>query len=248
VSRSVPYRSAMAPDPGATGAVAYAARPAVRPCCPSITRVPSARFTEAGTARTSRNTLHNQQPTTDNQRRPPWLSIKTRPSYYPDRSCDPSRTAATVAGALAVVVGAWGGIAPYVGNALHYSADGSATWVWNLQHGLLSLLPGAIAVIAGALLIISAWVRREEASALHTFGLAVATALLGLSAVWFLIGSSVWPIYFTSRVLVSASPVRNFANLGGTYVAEGFILAVLAGVAGTWAVRSLSGRSDQGLR
>ena len=180
--------------------------------------------------------------------RPELRSIPdVRNGTYP-QSYLPRRLAATVAGALAVVVGAWGGIAPYVGHALHYSADGSATWVWNLQHGLLSLLPGAIAVIAGALLIISAWVRREEASALHTFGLAVATALLGLSAVWFLIGSSVWPIYFTSRVLVSASPVRNFANLGGTYVAEGFILAVLAGVAGTWAVRSLSGRSDQVLR
>jgi len=160
----------------------------------------------------------------------------------------PRRLAATIAGALAIVVGAWGGIAPYVGHALHYSADGSATWVWNLQHGLLSLLPGAIAVVAGVLLVVSTWVRREEASALHTLGLAVASALLGLSAVWFLIGSSVWPVYFTSRVLVSTSPVRHLANLGGTYVAEGFILAVVAGVAGTWAVRSLSGRSDQVLR
>jgi hypothetical protein len=155
----------------------------------------------------------------------------------------PDRLFATIAGAVAIVVGAWGGIAPYVGHALHYSADGSATWTWNLQHGLLSLLPGAMAVVGGTLVVVTAWVRRDRASALHTVALAAATALLGLSAVWFLIGASVWPIYFTGHVLVSASPVQTFANVGGTYLGEGFVLAAIAGVVGTWAVRSLPGRS-----
>jgi hypothetical protein len=166
-----------------------------------------------------------------------------RNDAYPETAL-PHRWSATVAGALAIVVGAWGGIAPYIGHALHYSADGSATWTWNLQHGLLSLLPGAMAVLGGALLVATAWVRRDRDSVLHTVGLAAATVLLGLGAVWFLIGSSVWPIYFNGHVLAGASPVREFANLAGTYLAEGFILAAIAGVAGTWAVRSLHGRSD----
>ncbi len=157
----------------------------------------------------------------------------------------PSRLVATVAGAVAIVVGAWGGVAPYVGHALHYSADGSATWTWNLQHGLLSLLPGSMAVVGGALIVATAWVRRDRASALHTVALAAATALLGLSAVWFLIGTSVWPIFFTGNVLVGASPVRTFANVGGTYLGEGFVLAAMAGVAGTWTVRSLPRRSPR---
>ena len=174
-------------------------------------------------------------------------TLQSVPSYrndaYPESSL-PHRWSATVAGVIAVVVGAWGGIAPYVGHALHYSADGSANWTWNLQHGLLSLLPGAMAVLGGALLVVTAWVRKDRDSALHTVGLAGATVLLGLSAVWFLIGTSVWPIYFTSHVLVGASPVRTFANLVGTHLAEGFILAAIAGIAGSWAVRSLHGRSD----
>jgi hypothetical protein len=156
----------------------------------------------------------------------------------------PSRLTATIAGVLAVVVGAWGGIAPYIGHAIRYSADGSATWTWNLQHGLLSLLPGAMAVVGGLLLIASTWARRERASVLRTVGLTGAAVLLGLSAVWFLIGASVWPIYFTSHVLAAASPVRTLADMVGYYLAEGFVLAVVAGVAGSWVIGSLSKRWD----
>jgi hypothetical protein len=159
----------------------------------------------------------------------------------------PSRLTATIAGVLAVVVGAWGGIAPYIGHAIRYSADGSATWTWNLQHGLLSLLPGAMAVVGGLLLIASAWARREQASVLHTLVLTGAAVLLGLSAVWFLIGASVWPIYFTSHVPVAASPVRTLADMVGYYLAEGFVLAAVAGVVGSWSVRSLPRRSIQAI-
>jgi hypothetical protein len=180
--------------------------------------------------------------------RPEFRSVPDPRSAPYEEAHLPGRVTATVAGALAVVVGAWGGIIPYVGHALHYSADGSATWTWDLQHGLLSLLPGAMAVVAGALVVVSAWVRRERASVLHTVGLATAAVLLGLSAVWFLIGTSVWPIYFTSHVLATASPVRTFANLAGTYLGEGAVLAAIAGVVGTWAIRSLPGRSALALR
>jgi hypothetical protein len=180
--------------------------------------------------------------------RPEFRSVPDPRSAPYEEAHLPGRVTATVAGALAVVVGAWGGIIPYVGHALHYSADGSATWTWNLQHGLLSLLPGAMAVVGGALLVATAWLGRERDSILSALGLTAATVLLGLSAVWFLIGSSVWPIYFTGHVLVGASPVRTLANVGGTYLAEGFVLAAVTGVVGTWAVRSLSERSHRAVR
>jgi hypothetical protein len=177
--------------------------------------------------------------------------LQSVPDYrsvaYPESSL-PHRWSATVAGAVALVVGAWGGIVPYIGHALHYSADGSATWTWNLQHGLLSLLPGAMAVLAGALLMATAWLGRKRVSILPAVGLTAATVILGLSAVWFLIGSSVWPIYFTGHVLIGASPARTLLNVGGTYLAESLILAAVAGVVGTWAVRSLAVRSHRTVR
>ena len=101
-----------------------------------------------------------------------------------------------------------------------------------------------MAVVGGLLLIASTWARRERASVLHTVGLTGAAVLLGLSAVWFLIGASVWPIYFTSHVLAAASPVRSLSDMVGYYLAEGFVLAVAAGVVGSWAVGSRSKRWD----
>jgi hypothetical protein len=187
----------------------------------------------------------SQESTTVTATRPDLQSVPGYLSGTHPEPYLPTRLVATVAGAVTIVVGAWGGIAPYVGHALHYSADGSATWTWNLQHGLLSLLPGSMAVVGGALLVATAWVRRDRPSALHTVALAAATALLGLSAIWFLIGTSVWPVFFTGNVLVGASPVRAFADVGGTYLGEGFVLAAMAGVAGTWTVRSLPRRSPR---
>jgi len=67
-------------------------------------------------------------------------------------------------------------------------------------------------------------------------GLASSAALLGLSAAWFLTGATIWPIYLSSHVL-PACPVRTFAGTVGHYLAEGFTVATIAGVAGTWAFR-----------
>jgi hypothetical protein len=185
------------------------------------------------------------QETTTIGKTPPELRSLPDLQSNPHPAADlPRRMTATVVGAVAIAVGAWAGLVPYVGHALHYSADGSATWTWNLQHGLLSLMPGAVAIVGGAMLVAVGWVRRERISPIQTAGLAGAAALLGLSALWFLIGPSVWPIYFTSHVLVAASPVRTFANVLGYYVAEGFVLAAIAGVAGSWAVRLLLRRSS----
>jgi hypothetical protein len=100
-----------------------------------------------------------------------------------------------------------------------------------------------MAVVGGGLLMASAWVRRDRPSLLQAVGLGVAAVLLGLGAVWFLIGASVWPIYFTSNALATASPIRTFADVVGYYLAEGLVLAAVAGVVGSWAVRSRPRRS-----
>ena len=48
---------------------------------------------------------------------------------------------------------AWGGIIPYVGPAFGYSADGTGAWHWDLAHTVLALVPGAIGVIVGILIL-----------------------------------------------------------------------------------------------
>ncbi len=157
----------------------------------------------------------------------------------------PSRVVASAAGVSAILVGAWGGLAPYIGSAIHYNADGSATWTWNLQHGLLSLLPGTIAVVAGVVLLANTWLGRPREGVVERAGAVAAPVLLALSSVWFLIGTTVWPIYYSSGVLAPASAVRTFSESLGYYLGEGFVLAVLAGLSASWAARALARRPSR---
>jgi len=68
------------------------------------------------------------------------------------RGTVPAATLATAA-TLTVLVGAWGGIVPFVGATMSYSADGSGSWHWDLSHVLLWLIPGALAVVLGLLML-----------------------------------------------------------------------------------------------
>ena len=58
-----------------------------------------------------------------------------------------------LAGVVAVLVSAWGGIVPYVGPLFNYSGDGSGSWHWSLAHAVLSLVPGAAGVLLGLFVI-----------------------------------------------------------------------------------------------
>jgi hypothetical protein len=64
-----------------------------------------------------------------------------------------------VAGLLLVVLGAWGGIVPFIGPTFGFSADGKGSWHWELTHALLSLAPGAAALLAGLLIMTGAGTR-----------------------------------------------------------------------------------------
>jgi hypothetical protein len=148
----------------------------------------------------------------------------------------------TVVGVVTILLGIWVGLVPYIGHALNFNADGSALWTWNLQHGLLYLAPGIAAVAGGSLLVLSAWVDRVRGFDLSRVTLPFAAVLLGLSGIWLIVGPSVWPIYYSAHVFAAASPARTFAEMIVYNLAAGIILSVVAGVAGTWAVRTLRRR------
>ena len=54
---------------------------------------------------------------------------------------------------LTVLVGAWGGIVPFVGPIMGFNADASASWHWDLVHALLWAAPGALCVVFGLALL-----------------------------------------------------------------------------------------------
>ena len=51
-------------------------------------------------------------------------------------------------GFLALLLSAWAGIAPFIGPSFGFSPDGTASWTWNLVHGLGAVLPGAVGLLA----------------------------------------------------------------------------------------------------
>ena len=145
----------------------------------------------------------------------------------------------TLLGLAAIVLGAWGGLVPFIGHALNFNADGSSLWTWDLSHALLYLAPGIAAVVGGAAIVLNAWVNKVGGLDISRLLLPFGSLLLALSGTWFVLGPSIWPIYYTSHVFASAAPVRSFAEMVAYNLGVGVLLSMLAGVAGTWAVRSM---------
>jgi hypothetical protein len=129
-----------------------------------------------------------------------------------------------VIGVLAILIGAWGGIVPYLGPTFGYSSNGIASFHWSLMHALLYLVPGAVAVFAGFCLL-----TLRGSGAL--FGL-----LLAACGAWFILGVVAWPILHEPGVAVFTTPAtspatNNFINLLGYNLGPGIVLALLGGMA-----------------
>src|SRR6185503_18662309 len=65
------------------------------------------------------------------------------------------RTRGAVSGALLILLGAWGGLAPFIGPYFDYSFGSDQTWHWTNARGWLEVLPGAVVVVGGWLVLIS---------------------------------------------------------------------------------------------
>jgi hypothetical protein len=143
--------------------------------------------------------------------------VRTRHARTEFRSYTPS---IEMAGALILLVGAWGGIVPFVGPLFGFSGDGSRSWTWNLPHALLSLAPGAVAVAAGILVMLAG-------GRLFRPGLKLGGLLAALCGAWFVVGPVAWPVLEHARVFVTASPQRELAYWIGYSLGPGTLLAAL---------------------
>ena len=92
-----------------------------------------------------------------------------------------ARSTGVVSGLLVVLLGVWGALIPFVGPYFDYSFGSNTTWHYTADRLWLNILPGAVAVLAG-LLLLRATTRRAGA-----FG-----GWLGLLAgAWFVVGPAV---------------------------------------------------------
>jgi hypothetical protein len=89
-----------------------------------------------------------------------------------------SRSRGALSGFLLILLGLWGALIPFVGPYFDFAYTPDSPWTWTLGRGWLEVLPGAVAVIGGLLLLVS----RNRATAMLGGWLAVA------AGAWFVVG------------------------------------------------------------
>jgi len=129
---------------------------------------------------------------------------------------------------MALLVGAWGAVATFIGPYFGWHPTSRNTWAWITQNWLLHLIPGAVAVAAGLMLLAMMPARRMGTSR----PLVLPAVLLMAAGAWFVIGPLAWPTFHSGPAfepLVSAG--RNLVNQACASMAPGLILAALGGMA-----------------
>lgn len=89
-----------------------------------------------------------------------------------------ARSRGAASGFLLVLLGLWGALIPFVGPYFNFAYDPDTPWTWTAARGWLEVLPGAVAVVGGLLLLMS----RNRATALLGGWLAV------IAGAWFVVG------------------------------------------------------------
>ncbi|MCU1495838.1 MAG: hypothetical protein JWO62_3602 [Acidimicrobiaceae bacterium] len=138
------------------------------------------------------------------------------------------------AGILVVLLSAWAGIIPYVGPSFGFSADGAPSWQWSLSHAVLGLVPGAVGLLAGMVLLSCA------PRAVFGYGrgtIALSATLVLLCGAWFVIGPFTWPVLRSHSYFVGASPLHELAYQVGYALGPGVLLAILGGFTMGWVAR-----------
>jgi hypothetical protein len=124
------------------------------------------------------------------------------------------------------VLGAWGAIVAFIGPEFGYHATAASSWQWTTTNWLLHLIPGAMALVAGLVILgLSPSVRVRG-----VLGLAAVTTIV--AGAWFVIGPALWPWFESSSAYGPASGAgTSFVNQVGANLGVGLLLAILGGMA-----------------
>ncbi len=126
-------------------------------------------------------------------------------------------------GLIILVLGIWGGLAPFVGPYFHFALGPDKSWTWTTGRLYLSVIPGIVAVIGGLMLM------RAGPRPSARLG-----ALLALAAgFWFAIGpeiSILWNAAGAQGVAHGSRDVRMLEMLA-YHTGLGVLIAALAGYA-----------------
>ncbi|MDT5146045.1 MAG: hypothetical protein QOC58_690 [Mycobacterium sp.] len=97
---------------------------------------------------------------------------------------DMPRSRGAISGLLLILLGAWGALIPFVGPRFNFAYTPNQEWAWSPARGWLEVLPGAVAVVGGLLLIVAG----NRLTAVLGGWLAVA------AGAWFVVGNQLAPL------------------------------------------------------
>jgi hypothetical protein len=121
-------------------------------------------------------------------------------------------------GVLIAFLGAWVAVVAFVGPEFGYRATASASWQWTTTNWLLHLLPGAVAVLAGLIIL-------GRAHSGSGRGVGFAGLLAALAGAWLILGPSLWPWLEASHAyLPTADAGTSFLRQAGANLAPGILL------------------------
>jgi len=152
------------------------------------------------------------------------------------RTWQAPRRHGVVTGLGLMLLGAWGAIIPFVGPYFDYAYTPNRTWAWTAGRGYLEVLPGAVAFLAGLVLLMTS--HRAKASLAGWFGVA--------AGAWFVVGpllAVTWSSADVGRPVggtraVAAEQIGMFYGLGAA------IILFAAAAVGRFSVATLRDTAD----
>jgi hypothetical protein len=138
-------------------------------------------------------------------------------------------------GLFLVAISAWGALVPFFGPSFGYSADGSGSWHWSLTHAVMGVVPGAIGVLVGVMVMAGS---RRIVVGRGRLGLIGAGLIAVICGAWFAVAPWAWPVVqHTGSYFVVAPSLRMLANISGYALGPGVIAASCGAFILGWAVR-----------
>jgi hypothetical protein len=134
------------------------------------------------------------------------------------------RTRGAASGVLLVLLGAWGALVPFIGPHFNYAYTPDSTWTMTAGRLWLEVVPGAVAVLGGLILIVSA----SRAIGLW------AGWLTAVAGAWFVVGpviSKLWSGQPQPGSPVGGSAVRSVVEQIGFFTGLGVVIVFLAATA-----------------
>jgi hypothetical protein len=134
------------------------------------------------------------------------------------------RTTGALSGLLVILLGLWGGLVPFFGPYFHYAFGSYQTWHYTSERLWLCIIPGAVAVVGGLMLLRSAH---------RTSGLLGGWLALAAGA-WFAIGPSISLLWHAAGDPIGApigGHTRQAIEWLGYFSGLGVLIAALAAFA-----------------